>query len=86
MKVVLDVTAEAKKPEDVNKGLERAARLLNLYGVSDRETTNTESSQCKQAGGRSLDEQTHSIAPRRRHVSIPSAPYACMAMRSIFCW
>ena len=34
MKVVLDVTAEAKKPEDVNKGLERAARLLNLYGVS----------------------------------------------------
>lgn len=31
-KVVLDVTADAK-PGDVNKGLERAARLLNLYGV-----------------------------------------------------
>ena len=34
MKVVLDVTSEAKKPEEVNKGLDRAARLLNLYGVS----------------------------------------------------
>lgn len=34
MKVVLDVTSESKKPEDVNKGLDRAARLLNLYGVS----------------------------------------------------
>ncbi len=34
MKVVLDVTAEAKKPDEVNKGLDRAARLLNLYGVS----------------------------------------------------
>lgn len=34
MKVVLDVTAEAKKPDEVNKGLERAARLLNLYGIS----------------------------------------------------
>ena len=33
-KVVLDVTAEAKKPEEVNKGLDRAARLLNLYGMS----------------------------------------------------
>ena len=33
-KVVFDVTAESKKPEDVNKGLDRAARLLNLYGVS----------------------------------------------------
>jgi len=32
MKVVLDVTSEAKKPEEVNKGLDRAARLLNLYG------------------------------------------------------
>lgn len=34
MKVVLDVTAEAKKPDEVNKGLDRAARLLNLYGVT----------------------------------------------------
>ena len=34
MKVVLDVTSESKKPEDVNKGLDRAARLLNLYGVA----------------------------------------------------
>lgn len=32
MKVVLDVTSEAKKPDEVNKGLDRAARLLNLYG------------------------------------------------------
>ena len=30
-KVVIDITADAK-PADVNKGLERAARLLNLYG------------------------------------------------------
>ena len=30
-KVVFDITADAK-PADVNKGLERAARLLNLYG------------------------------------------------------
>jgi len=30
-KVVFDVTADAK-PGDVNKGLERVARLLNLYG------------------------------------------------------
>lgn len=34
MKVVFDVTAAAKNPEDVNKGLDRAARLLNLYGVA----------------------------------------------------
>lgn len=32
-KVVLDVTAEAK-PTDINKGLDRAARLVNLYGAS----------------------------------------------------
>lgn len=30
-KVVFDITADAK-PGDVNKGLERVARLLNLYG------------------------------------------------------
>ena len=34
MKLVLDVTSEAKKPEDINKGLDRAARLLNLYGTA----------------------------------------------------
>ncbi len=32
-KVVFDVTADAK-PSDVNKGLDRAARLLNLYGAA----------------------------------------------------
>jgi intracellular sulfur oxidation DsrE/DsrF family protein len=32
-KVVFDVTAEAKA-EEVNKGLERAARLLNLYAAA----------------------------------------------------
>jgi intracellular sulfur oxidation DsrE/DsrF family protein len=32
-KVVFDVTAEAK-PGDVNKGLDRVARLLNLYGAA----------------------------------------------------
>lgn len=32
-KVVLDVTADAK-PDAVNKGLDRAARLLNLYGAA----------------------------------------------------
>lgn len=32
-KVVFDITADAK-PGDLNKGLERAARLLNLYGAS----------------------------------------------------
>jgi len=31
VKVVFDITADAK-PGDVNKGLERVARLLNLYG------------------------------------------------------
>ena len=30
-KVVFDITADAK-PSDLNKGLERVARLLNLYG------------------------------------------------------
>ena len=34
LKLVLDVTAEAKKIDEVNKGLERAARLLNLYGIA----------------------------------------------------
>jgi ubiquinone/menaquinone biosynthesis C-methylase UbiE/intracellular sulfur oxidation DsrE/DsrF family protein len=33
-KVVFDVTAESKNLEDVNKGLDRVARLLNLYGMS----------------------------------------------------
>jgi intracellular sulfur oxidation DsrE/DsrF family protein len=32
-KVVLDITADAK-PADLNKGLQRAARLLNLYGAA----------------------------------------------------
>lgn len=32
-KIVFDVTADAK-PSDVNKGLDRAARLLNLYGAA----------------------------------------------------
>jgi SAM-dependent methyltransferase/predicted peroxiredoxin len=32
-KIVFDVTADAK-PGDVNKGLDRAARLLNLYGAA----------------------------------------------------
>ena len=34
MKLVLDVTSEARKPEEINKGLDRAARLLNLYGAA----------------------------------------------------
>jgi ubiquinone/menaquinone biosynthesis C-methylase UbiE/intracellular sulfur oxidation DsrE/DsrF family protein len=34
MRLVLDVTSEAKKAEEVNKGLDRAARLLNLYGTA----------------------------------------------------
>jgi ubiquinone/menaquinone biosynthesis C-methylase UbiE/intracellular sulfur oxidation DsrE/DsrF family protein len=34
-KVVLDVTADAK-PGDVNKGLDRVARLLNLYGAAGK--------------------------------------------------
>jgi intracellular sulfur oxidation DsrE/DsrF family protein len=33
-KVLFDTTADAK-PSDVNKGLERAARLLNLYGATN---------------------------------------------------
>ncbi len=33
--VVFDATANAQ-PADVNKGLDRVARLLNLYGVSGR--------------------------------------------------
>lgn len=32
-KIVFDVTADAK-PSEVNKGLDRAARLLNLYGAA----------------------------------------------------
>src|SRR5262245_36199751 len=32
-KVVFDITADAK-PGDLNKGLERVARLLNLYGAA----------------------------------------------------
>lgn len=32
-KVVFDVTADAK-PTEVNKGLERAARMINLYGAA----------------------------------------------------
>lgn len=32
-KIVLDITADAK-PSEVNKGLDRAARLLNLYGAA----------------------------------------------------
>lgn len=34
MKLVMDVTADTKGPEEVSKGLDRAARVLNLYGVS----------------------------------------------------
>jgi ubiquinone/menaquinone biosynthesis C-methylase UbiE/intracellular sulfur oxidation DsrE/DsrF family protein len=34
-KVVFDVTSDAK-PGDVNKGLDRVARLLNLYGVAGK--------------------------------------------------
>lgn len=37
-KVVFDVTADSK-PADVNKGLERAARLLNLYGAAGLKPT-----------------------------------------------
>jgi intracellular sulfur oxidation DsrE/DsrF family protein len=33
VKAVFDITADAK-PEEVNKGLERIARLLNLYGAA----------------------------------------------------
>jgi len=37
-KVILDATADSK-PDEVNKGLERAARLLNLYGTAGRKKT-----------------------------------------------
>jgi ubiquinone/menaquinone biosynthesis C-methylase UbiE/intracellular sulfur oxidation DsrE/DsrF family protein len=37
-KIVFDATADAK-PGDVNKGLERAARLLNLYGARGLKAT-----------------------------------------------
>lgn len=37
-KVVFDLTIDAK-PTDVNKGLERVARLLNLYGVAGLKAT-----------------------------------------------
>lgn len=33
VKIVFDVTSDAK-PSDVNKGLDRAARMLNLYGAA----------------------------------------------------
>lgn len=36
-KVVFDATADAK-PSDVNKGLDRVARLLNLYGAAGLKT------------------------------------------------
>lgn len=35
MKLVMDVTVDTAKPEDVNKGLDRAARVLNLYGLHE---------------------------------------------------
>jgi ubiquinone/menaquinone biosynthesis C-methylase UbiE/intracellular sulfur oxidation DsrE/DsrF family protein len=37
-KVVFDVTADAK-PAEVNKGLDRVARLLNLYGTAGRKAS-----------------------------------------------
>ena len=37
-KIVFDVTADAK-PSEVNKGLERAARLVNLYGAAGLKAT-----------------------------------------------
>jgi hypothetical protein len=39
MKLVLDVTADMKQPEEINKGLERAARVLNLAGLSGLKTS-----------------------------------------------
>ena len=39
MKLVIDATADTKTPADVNKGLERAARIMNLYGVSGLKAT-----------------------------------------------
>ncbi|MBL8814902.1 MAG: methyltransferase domain-containing protein [Planctomyces sp.] len=35
MKLVLDVTADTKSPDEVNKGLERAARVVNLFGLHE---------------------------------------------------
>ena len=37
-KVVFDITADAKAT-DLNKGLERVARLLNLYGSAGRKAS-----------------------------------------------
>lgn len=37
-KVVFDITADSK-PNELNKGLERAARLLNLYGAAKLKAT-----------------------------------------------
>lgn len=39
MKLVIDATADTKTPADINKGLERAARILNLYGASGLKAT-----------------------------------------------
>jgi intracellular sulfur oxidation DsrE/DsrF family protein len=41
-KIVFDVTAGSKTPEEINKGLERAARLLNLAGLYDVPTNQLE--------------------------------------------
>ncbi|MFM8477991.1 MAG: methyltransferase domain-containing protein, partial [Planctomycetaceae bacterium] len=38
-KLVLDVTADMKQPEEINNGLERAARFLNLAGLSGLKTS-----------------------------------------------
>lgn len=40
-KVVLDATSDSK-PDEVNKGLERAARLLNLYGTAGLKETDVQ--------------------------------------------
>lgn len=34
-KVIIDITSDSPSKEQVNPGLDRIARLLNLYGVSD---------------------------------------------------
>jgi intracellular sulfur oxidation DsrE/DsrF family protein len=39
IKLVIDATADTKTPADINKGLERAARILNLYGASGLKAT-----------------------------------------------
>ena len=39
MKLVIDATADTKTPADINKGLERAVRIVNLYGVSGLKAT-----------------------------------------------